>query len=111
MLEKLAASSEHRHEYLSTFNLLLNTRNSQARQRRDVAAIARLIADSELFAKLEPSIAEEAKEGRSTQAESAALEATKLIGNICNENPHFIDNILASSSTLLDMLFTLYSHV
>lgn len=69
----MAASAEHRQEYLSTFNLLLNTRNSHTRQRRDVAAIARLIADSDLFAKLEPAIAEEAREGRSTQADSAAL--------------------------------------
>jgi hypothetical protein len=37
------------------------------------------------------------------------VELTKLIANICNENPHFVDNILAACPTILASLCTLYS--
>jgi hypothetical protein len=90
--------------------MLLNTRGNHTRQRRDVAAIARLIADSTIFATLEGEIEAEVANGKSTEAHSMTIEVTKLISNICNENPHFVDNILTNRASILDKLFALYSN-
>ena len=37
------------------------------------------------------------------------MELTRLIANICNENPHLVDNILTAAPALLPQLCALYS--
>lgn len=110
LLERVCAGDERRGDYLRAFNLLLNTRSDHARQRRDLAAIARLIADSALFTALAPALAEETARCQSPDPHSLTMELTRLIANICNENPHLVDNILAAAPQLLPQLCSLYSH-
>ena len=63
--------------------MLLNSRTPHARQRRDLAAIARLIADSNLFNVLTAEVQAEA-EREEVVPGSLTIELTKLVANICN---------------------------
>lgn len=52
ILQQIESQSEDSLKLLKTLNLLLNSKAFPSRQRRDVAAIARLVADSNILTTL-----------------------------------------------------------
>lgn len=63
---------------LRSLTILLTNKNLPARQRRDVAGVARIVADSGVFVKFEALIH---ADQQTTQA--ICLETLKLVGAIC----------------------------
>ncbi len=73
VIERICQDDPHRPDYLRAFNILLNSRTAHARQRRDLAAIARLIADSSLASALLPALELEASSGQSILPHSLTI--------------------------------------
>jgi hypothetical protein len=108
ILAKIEADDKNVRPLLVALNTLLNNKALPSRQRRDVAGIARLVADSSIFPVLEALLRKEIDAKDDTKW--FVYEGTiKLISQICWENPHLIEDLMATAETIILLLLKLLS--